>query len=341
MAAPARKEPAPASATDKLDALRAAEENERRGADIVRENEARVAAAERAHAEALADMVEGKVAAEVAAEKGAALADAARELESTRKAHEILIGRLAAARREQQNAAKAEAIKALQRKFDKRLTLAREYEAIEKERGKVWAALHKVVAEITAAWPGSVPMGCLLDKTSLRLAWESEVYRQHANPDMLGGAGFLRPDGPPTIPGARAGDLTKIWQPEKLQSFVDAVAQANAFLLSTLNGSTPVAAADIPAVNGASAPAVEPAPAQAGVAAAMSATNGQGEARIAPPSPQRTEAQRRRDLALQELHRLSEDVSEQGELRYKAQLERVRQVEEEVAAEQGVEMQHG
>jgi hypothetical protein len=73
----------------------------------------------------------------------------------------------------------------------------------------------------------------------------------------------------------------------------------------------------------------------------MPATNGQGEARLATPSPQRTEAQRRRDLALQELHRLSEDISPQGDLRYKAQLEKVRLIEQEVAAEQGVETQHG
>jgi hypothetical protein len=245
-----------------LDALRAAEENERRGADIVRENQTRVAAAERAHAEALADMVEGKVAAEVAAEKGAALADAGRELESARKAHEILIGRLAAARREQERVGKAEVIGSMQRLFDKRLALARAYEAVERDRGKVWGALHKLTGEIVAAWPGggTVPVGCLLDRTSLRLAWESEVYRQHANPDMLGGAGLMRPNGPPTIPGARAGDLTKIWQPEKLQSFVDAVAQANTFLLSTLAGSTPAVATDIPAANGASAPAVDVVP---------------------------------------------------------------------------------
>jgi hypothetical protein len=260
MAAPARKpEPAPPSATDKLDALRAAEENERRGADIVRDKQARVTELERNYSELFADVVEGKVPEEAAAEKGAALDTARRELHGARQAHQILTQRLGAASREQQNTIKAEVIRSLQRKFDKRLALARAYEAIERDRGKIWGALHKLTGEIVAAWPGggTVPVGCLLDKTSLRLAWESEVYRQHANPDLLGGGGLMRPDGPPTIPGARAGDLTKIWQPEKLQSFVDAVAQANTFLLSTLDGSALPVATDIPAVNGASVPAVD------------------------------------------------------------------------------------
>jgi hypothetical protein len=245
-----------------VDALRAAEESERRGAEILREKQARFAELERAHAEALADAVAGKASAEAATEKGAALDAARRELHDARQAHQILTQRLDTARREQQSATKAETVRALQRKFDKRLTLAREYEAVERERGKVWAALHKVAAEIAAAWPGggTVPAGCLLDRTSLRLAWESEAYRQHANPDMLGGQGVMYPNRPATIPGARGGDLRLLWQPENLQSFVDAVAQANAFLLATLVGSAPFVAADTPAVNGASAPAVDSAP---------------------------------------------------------------------------------
>ena len=258
MAAPARKQqPAPPSPGN-------AEENERRGAEILREKKARVAELERNYSELLADVVEGKAPAEATTEKGAALDAARRELESARKAHEVLVGRLAATRREQERASKVEARKLIERLCDGQFGLARQYEAIEKRRGEIWAALHQgaagLAAAIVAARPNvPVPAGCLLDKTSLRVDWESEAYRQNANPDRLGGMGLMRPDGPPTIPGARAGDLRHVWQPEKLPSFAERMAQANAFLLATLDGAS-VAAADMPAVNGASAPATDSAP---------------------------------------------------------------------------------
>jgi hypothetical protein len=266
MATPVRKsKQQPETAAVVADALHAAEENERRGAAIIREREVSLAAAERVHAEAVADSIEGKLSAQLAAEKGAVVETARQELHAARQAHQILIQRRDAARHEHERIGKAEVLRAIQHKFDKRLRLARQYEALEKERGRIWTGLHEVAAEITvditAVRPSApVPAGCLLDKTSLRLAWESEAYRLNANPDQLGGMGLLRPGGPPTIPGARGGNLTLLLMPERLQSFVDAIAQANAFLLSTLDGSTPLVAADKTTANGASVPAVDSKP---------------------------------------------------------------------------------
>jgi hypothetical protein len=146
----------------------------------------------------------------------------------------------------------------------------------------------------------------LVDKTSLRLAWESESYRQHGNPDRLGGMGLLRPDGPPTIPGARGGDLRFLWQPQELQSFAAAMMQANAHLLSVLDGA-PVVAADITTANGASAQAVDAVP--------------------------RSAAETQLAKLLGEQLKLSEDISAEGEKRYQDHLQEIARASAEVEAE--------
>jgi hypothetical protein len=173
----------------------------------------------------------------------------------------------------------------------------------------VWGALHKNAGEIVAAWPGggTVPVGCLLDKTSLRLAWESEAYRQNANPNMLGGQGLMHPNGPPTIPGARGGDLQLLHQPDKLPSFVDATAQANGALLAMLNGSASAIPRNMAAVNGASAPATG------------SALRSAAETQLA--------------KLLQEQLKLSEDISPEGEKAYQDHLKEIERVSAEVDAE--------
>jgi hypothetical protein len=244
MAVTLRKpQPAPSSATDRLAAAQAAlEEANRKLAEL---NEQRNAALLKDD-----DQEAIRLGSEIDA------------LQQAAKAHEdkvrLLREAVAEEERERRVRERKGLIKRIQDKLDRRLALARRYEVLEQERGRLWAELHEVAAGITAAWPGggTVPAGCLLDKTSLRVQWETEAARLNSNPDRLGGMGLLHPDRPATIPGARAGDLRLIWQPERLQSFVDAVAQANAFLLSTLDDSAPT----IPTVNGANALAVDAAP---------------------------------------------------------------------------------
>jgi hypothetical protein len=164
--------------------------------------------------------------------KEAELAEARKDLERANKAHAELESRLKVARDEQQRVATAEAKKVLQRKLAKFADLARDYETVERKRGEVWVAFHEVAAEITAAWPrGQVPAGCLLDRQSFLVAWEQETYRQNSNPSLLGGQGNVYPGRPPTIPGARCHDLSLMLQPEKIQSFVQAVVQAHAHLV--------------------------------------------------------------------------------------------------------------
>jgi hypothetical protein len=220
-----------------VDDLRAAEALVAKSEENIRKITGRISDLDREHGDLAADEIAGKVDSAAVAAKEKELADAGKDLERASKGHTALTARLKVVRDEQQRVATAEAKKVMQRKFAKFADLARDYEAVEKQRGQLWVAFHEVAAEITAAWPkGQIPAGCLLDRQSFLVAWERETYRQNSNPSLLGGQGNVYPERPPTIPGARCHDLSLMLQPEKMQSFVQAVAQAHAHLLDVLDG---------------------------------------------------------------------------------------------------------
>jgi hypothetical protein len=239
-----------------IDALHMAEENERRGVQDVHAKETLVAQYEREHAEILADVIEGKASAEVAADKGRQLDEAKKATEYARKALDVLGQRVAGAKVEQERVAKVEARKAVARKLSKRADLSGAIEANLREYGRLWHAMHKIAAEVVATWPGGiVPQGGMTSLGELRRAIETENYRQNANPPLYGGQGDSEPGKPPTPPGSRCYELNLIGLPKQLPSLTAATAEANQYLLAALDGSTappmidrsstPAAAADL------------------------------------------------------------------------------------------------
>jgi hypothetical protein len=193
--------------------------------------------------------------------------------------------------------------------------------ALEEQRATIWRRVQDTNRKIVAAhsWELADLSACMLTPSSVNAALSHEAYRLSYVPRRYGG--FDGPNAGQMLPGgACPRPLENMDLPERTLPMVDVFAAASEHGKARLRGEFRVAdsaraSAQAAAVtNGGDAPVA----------------NGQGE------RPPRTAAEQERDVALQELLRLGEDISPQGELRYKAQLEKVRQFEDAVAAEQGV-----
>jgi hypothetical protein len=168
-------------------------------------------------------------------------------------------------------------------------------------------------------WPASDVPACLLSHSAISAVLSHELYRVGGREKY--GGGLVEKHGIHAginIPGARVPRYELTHLREQIVPLTAVLKQASEHASNIMRGKKLSTPADVAA------------------AVPVPATNGQNE------PPPRSPAEQERDVALQELIRLAKDDSPQGELRYKAQLERVRQVEDTVASEQRVGAQgHG
>jgi hypothetical protein len=198
----------------------------------------------------------------------------------------------------------------IERKLAARDAAGRELADAIAAADRAYRRLIDIGVEVTAAWswPPSDLQACLLSHSAITHVLTHELYRVGGRP-MLGGGQVEKPHAGIHFPGAKCPRHELVHLQEKIVPLTSVLQEATAHASNILRGKKPSAQVDMPAPT--------------------SAVNG-GE------SLPRTAAEQQRDVALQELRRLSEDVSPQGELRYKAQLEKVRQFEDTVAAEQRI-----
>jgi hypothetical protein len=176
---------------------------------------------------------------------------------------------------------------------------------------KADAAFRRMIdigVEVQAAWPwqpSDLP-ACLLSHGAISAALTHEMYRVGGRP-MMGGGQVEKPHAGIHFPGSKCPRFELIHTQDKITPFVDVLKQATTHAGSILRGKPIAAPIDV------SVPVT---------------TNGQGEA------PQRTEAQIRLASLLKKQAELAENVTPAGEAAYRAQMELIRQAQDEVTAEQ-------
>jgi hypothetical protein len=161
-------------------------------------------------------------------------------------------------------------------------------------------------------WPASDVPAILLSPAAIAHALSAELYRIGARPKV--GGGQVEPHGLHAglnFPGSRCPRFELVHLPERIPALTVVLAEATAFASAIMRGKRSSAHIDVPV--------------------AVSIANG---------AVPRTEAQERLSALLQRQHELSEDISPQGELAYKAHMEQVRQAQDEVAAEKEIGASH-
>jgi hypothetical protein len=182
---------------------------------------------------------------------------------------------------------------------------------------KADAAFRKMIdigLEIQAAWnwqAHDLP-ACLLSHAAITHALTAELYRVGGRP-MMGGGQVEKPHAGIHFPGAKCPRFELVHMQDKITPFADVLKQATAHASNILRGKPIAAPIDV------SVPVT---------------TNGQGEA------PQRTDAEARLASLLKRQAELAEDLSPAGEVAYRAQMEFVRQAQDEVTAEQQLGARH-
>jgi hypothetical protein len=292
----------PKSATGRLEAAQAAlEETTRKLAELRAKRDAALLADDDATAIALGAELDGLTqAARAYEDKARLLRDAAQREAADRRVRE-----------------REGLIKRIESKLAARDQAGAELADAIKRADAAFRKLIDIGVEVTAAWswPPSDLQACLLSHSAITHVLTHELYRVGGRP-MLGGGQVEKPHAGIHFPGAKCPRHELVHLQEKIAPLTTVLQEATAHASNILRGKRPSTPVDV------------------AVTAPIPTTNGQGE------RPPRTAAEQERDLTLQELIRLGQDTSLQGELRYKANLEKLRQLEDEVAAEQRVGAQH-
>jgi hypothetical protein len=309
MAASARKsEPAPSSASGRLEAAQAAlEEANRKLAELnARRNECLLADDNAAAIELGVQITNLKLAARAHEDKIVLLREKAAEEERARRAKEREAVIAGIEKKIQQRDAAMEGVAAA----IKQLTSASE-RAIELGR------------DIIGAWswaPHDLP-AALLSPPAIMTAISHELYKCSYHPRRYGGqdtdplAGVM-------LPGGRCPRMEWVEEPARTRAMVDVVRDASEFaknFLRTGKGS----AQDF----GSGASEVRQAQSR------QSANGGE--------PVQRSEAEQRLSDLLKQMSRLAEDVTPAGEAEYLRVVSEIARVQAEVAAQQQMERQHG
>jgi hypothetical protein len=206
--------------------------------------------------------------------------------------------------------------------------------ALEKQRAKLWKALLATNRKIVAAhsWSAADLSACLLSPLAFNSALAHESFRLSYVPRLLGGQ-LEAADAGLALPGSRCPRVEWQLQPERISPLQDVFAAAGSYGKQALRGTRPIdVPVSVPATNG-----------DAGAGAAPITNGGDTPVTNRDGTPlELTDAERQLSIALQELNQAAEDNSPEGELRYKAKLERVTQLQDAVAAGQRVgAQQHG
>jgi hypothetical protein len=152
------------------------------------------------------------------------LADAAR----------VAASKLAAAHAHETLTANADQIARIDKILKAGHDTAVEFQAAFGKAIKYWRKLCEQREAVILAYPGGrPPAGCLFDTDGLWTALQREIYRQSVIPNPQTGTPQKRGG---IFPGARAGDLSLLAQPHKLQSLSDAIEKANGHVLDVLHG---------------------------------------------------------------------------------------------------------
>jgi hypothetical protein len=242
MAAPARKEPAPASASDRLTTTQVAleETNRKIGELDAQRNEC-----------LLADNNEGaiKVGIELAGLKLAAGAHADK-IQLLRS----LVEKEAAERRGQE---RERVIEGIEDKLAARAAVGRELADSVAAAERAFRKLIDIGNEIqnSWSWPPSDIAAILLSPVAISHALSAELYRIGGRPRM--GGGQVEPHGIHAgvdFPGAKVPRFELTHLPEKIPAFTSALAEATAFASAVMRGKRPGVQVDVavpvPAMNG-------------------------------------------------------------------------------------------
>jgi hypothetical protein len=201
--------------------------------------------------------------------------------------------------------------------------------ALEKQRAKLWKALLATNRKIVAAhsWSAADLSACLLSPLAFNSALAHESFRLSYTPRLLGGQ-LEAADAGLSLPGSRCPRVEWQLQPERISPLQDVFAAAAEYGRLALRGKWPTAPVDVPV----SVPATN---GDAGGGAAPITNGGDTPVTNGDGTPlELTDAERQLGIALQELDQAARDNSPEGELRYKAKLERVTQLQDAVAAGQ-------
>jgi hypothetical protein len=311
MAASARKaEPAPSSASSRLEAAQAAlEEANRKLAELNEQRNAALLADNNAEAIKLGiEITNLKLEARANEDKIALLREKAAEEDKERRAKE-----------------KAVLIERIEKKLAQRDAAMEEVASSIKQLAIASERAINIGRDIIDAWtwpPHDLPPA-LLTVQSVMTAISHEAHRVSHHPRRFGGAD-TDPLAGHSLPGSRSPTLQLAEDPSRVRPMVDIVREASEFARRFLKTGVGSAAVEVVAI---------PVP-----------TNGQGEARIrnAPPgrevpfAPQRTGAEQRLSDLLVQMAKLAEDVTPAGEAEYLRVVGEVAKVQAEVAAEQKV-----
>jgi hypothetical protein len=148
-----------------------------------------------------------------------------RGLSKLRYARAAAVEKLRAARADQVRVANAGYLRTAKRLAKQRDEAAAGLSNAISELVKHWTAIHAANRKLAMSFPGSVPSGSLSDPNEVKRVVESELYR-------LASAATLRDA--PSFPGARSPTLDMIALPAGLPSLVSQIADANAYLIRTL-----------------------------------------------------------------------------------------------------------
>jgi hypothetical protein len=235
-------------------------------------------------------------------------------------------------RRAKENEAQNKRIDAL---FNSRDEDIAKLAALEEQRVTVWRRVLDTNRKIVAAhnWTSADLSAVVLVPALVNATLAHESFRLSYTPRLLGGQQEA-PDAGLSLPGSKSPRVEWELQPERILPMADVFAAASEHGKARLRGKSGTVVNNVPIVNGAPQQGVADAlPGEATNGGDAPAANVQGE------SPLRTAAEARLGLELRELNRLSNDTSPAGQIAYDAKLEKVRQAQDAVAAEQGIGVQ--
>jgi hypothetical protein len=240
------------------------------------------------------------------------------------KAHALKVQLSQEAAREEERARllkeKSDLIARIEAKIEQRNKAMEEVAAAIKTLATASERAISLGREIVAAWswPPHDLAPALLTPPSIVTAISHEAYRLSYHPRRYGGmdtdplAGFM-------LPGSKCPRIENLELPQRTRPMADTVKAATEFavrFLKTGKGSAAGAAVE-----------------------AVQITDNTTAAPLTNDAP-RTAAHDKLDVALQEMNRLSQDVTPAGEAAYRAHMEHVRRAQDEVTAEQQLGVPH-
>jgi hypothetical protein len=187
------------------------------------------------------------------------------------------------------------------------------------------AGLRKLLAiarDTQAAWPWQSHelQPCMLTPSAILAAITHELYRVGARPRLFGGMD-TKFDAGINFPGGKPTRLELAGLPERIPKLVDVMAEANELMSRVMRGK-----ATAPPAPPATMPADEPSP---GPSPAPSATGATAEAE----PRERTTAELELDKLLQRQMKLSQDMSPAGETAYRAVVDEIARVSQQIESE--------